>query len=97
MLAYEHTRLLKRIKKNKIIRTTKPNKDLDYLLELGYIAITSYDKPGDYYAQPYLTEKGKAALDEFLWRKREIWIPVSISSFLSLVAIIISIIALLKP
>ena len=96
MLASRHVKLMLSIRKNKEIRCSKPNKDLDYLFQCGYIEITVCDKPGDFYAQPYLTEKGEAALDEFLLRKREIWIPVLISNILSIIAIVISIIALLK-
>lgn len=92
--SYIHT--LKRIAKNKEIRDSKPNKDLDYLYELGYIEMTVVDKPNDYYAQPYLTEKGKAFLYERKLNRIEVWLPVAISNLIALVALVISIIALLK-
>ena len=72
------------------------NKDLDYLCEKGYVEITVYDKPDDYFAQPHLTEKGKARLYEEKRRAVEVWIPVFISTLLSIAAIIISIISLTK-
>ena len=96
MLGLYHIRILKRIRKNKEIRSAKPNKDLDYLYDNGYIEMTIYDKPGDYFAQPYLTEKGKARLYEEKRKFIEVWLPVAISSLLSLAALVISIIALLK-
>ena len=79
MLDFTHIRTLKRIKKNKEIRGTKPNKDLDYLYENGYIEMTVVDKPNDYYAQPYLTEKGKARLYAERKRTLEKWLPIIIS------------------
>lgn len=91
-----HIQTLKRIAKNKEIRDSKPNKDLDYLHELGFIEMTVVDKPNDYYAQPYLTEKGKAFLYERKQKLIEIWMPVAISNLIALAALIISIIALLK-
>jgi len=91
-----HINTLKRIAKNKEIRDSKPNKDLDYLCELGYIEMTEVDKPNDYYAQPYLTEKGKAFLYERKLKLIEVWVPVAISNLIALVALVISIIALLK-
>ena len=96
MLHPHHIHLLKKVKRNKEVRSAKPNKDLDYLYENGYIEITVCDKPGDYYAQPYLTEKGKARLYEEKRKFREVWLPVVISSLLSLAALVISIISLLK-
>ena len=96
MLSNKHIRALKRINKNKVIRVDKNNKDLDYLFTEGLIEIIVCDKPGDYYAQPYLTEKGKAKLDEHRRQRQEVWIPVAISNILALVAVVISIIALLK-
>jgi hypothetical protein len=96
MLHPHHIRLLKRTSKNKEIRSAKPNKDLDYLYDNGYIEMTVCDKPGDYFAQPYLTEKGKARLYEEKRKFIEVWLPVAISSLLSLAALVISIIALMK-
>ena len=96
MLHPHHIRLLKKVKRNREVRSAKPNKDLDYLYENGYIEITVCDKPGDYYAQPYLTEKGKARLYEEKRKFKEVWLPVVISSLISLAALVISIISLLK-
>lgn len=96
MLYPRHIRILKRAKKHKEIRTTKPNKDLDYLYEKGYIEINICDKPGDYFAQPYLTELGKARLYEEKRKLIEVWLPVAISTVISLCALIISVIALMK-
>lgn len=96
MLHPQHVRLLKKIKRNKVIRIGEPNKDLDYLYENGYIEMIRYDKPGDFFLQPYLTEKGKARLYEEKRKFVEIWLPVAISTLLSVAALIISIIALLK-
>ena len=96
MLSPAHIRTLKRIKKNKEIRTTKPHEDLDYLCEKGYIGITKVDKPNDYYAHPYLTEKGEARLYEHKRKVIEVWLPVAISTLLALAALVISIIALTK-
>ena len=96
MSKHSHIHTLKRIAKNREIRESKPNKDLDYLYELGYIEMTVCDKPNDFYAQPYLTEKGKAFLYERKLRLIEVWVPVAISSLLAIAALIISIIALSK-
>ena len=96
MLHPQHVRLLKRINKSKVIRTAKPNKDLDYLYENGYIELTVYDKPGDYFAQPLLTEKGKARLYEEKRKFVELWLPVAISNLIAFSALVISVIALLK-
>ena len=96
MLSPNHIRTLKKIRKRKDIRTSKHNRDLDYLYENGYIEITVYDKPDDYFAQPYLTEKGKARLYEEKRKFIEVWLPVAISNLLSVFAIIISIIALAR-
>ncbi|MBR2474809.1 MAG: hypothetical protein IKB51_07285 [Clostridia bacterium] len=96
MLHPYHIRLLKAISKNKVIRISKPNKDLDHLLVNGYIEMTVCDNPNDYFAQPYLTEKGKARLYEEKRKFIDLWLPVTISSVLSIAALVISIIALLK-
>lgn len=85
MLAPHHIRLLKNIKKRKVVRTVKINKDLDYLFENGYIEMTVYNSTDDYCAHPYLTEKGKAKLHTIRKQTAEKWIPI-----------IISIIALIK-
>ena len=79
MLSKQHIKILKRIKNNKLIRETKPNKDLDYLYENGYIEIIEYDKLNDYYAQPYLTEKGKAKLYSIRQNNLKFLIPLVIS------------------
>ena len=96
MLKPAHIRTLKRIKKGKEIRTTKPHEDLDYLYEKGYIKIAIVDKPNDYYAQPYLTELGEARLYEHKRKIIEVWVPVAISNAIAVGALIISIIALTK-
>ena len=96
MLDPKQLKTLKKIKKNKIVRDSKPNKDLDYLYENGYIELTVYNNPKDYFAQPYITEKGKARLYEERRKFIEVWLPVGISNFIALGALIISIIALLK-
>lgn len=79
MLNFNHIRTLKRIKRNKEIRCERPNKDLDYLYENGYIEMTVCDKPGDYFAQPYLTEKGKAKLYDITMQTVHKWVPIAIS------------------
>lgn len=96
MLSKNHIRLLKKISKNKVIRTDKNNKDLDYLLEKEYIKITVADKPGDYFAQPYLTEKGEARLYKERKGLTEFWVPLIISNVIATAALITSIISLLK-
>lgn len=96
MLHPNHIKTLKKIKKGKDIRSSKSNKDLDYLYSKGYVEMIVCDKPGDYYAQPYLTEKGTARLYEEKRKFIEVWFPVAISSLLSVGALVISIIALLK-
>ena len=96
MLHPSHIRTLKKIKKNKDVRSSKSHKDLDYLYDKGYVEMIVCDKPGDYFAQPYLSEKGKARLYEEKRKFIEVWLPVAISSLLSVGALVISIIALLK-
>ncbi len=96
MLHPSHIRLLKKIKRNKIVRSHKNHKDIDYLYDKKYIEITVCDKPDDYFAQPYITEKGKARLYEEYRKFVEVWLPVAISTILSIIASVISIIALLK-
>ena len=94
MLHLSHIRTLARISKNKEVRSSKPNKDLDYLQKRGYIEVTMCDKPDDFFAQPYLTEKGKARLYEERKKFVEVWLPVAISNLIAVSALIISIIAL---
>lgn len=93
MLSKQHTRLLKAISKNRIIRVEKKNPDIDYLQELGFIGCTVCDHPNDYFLQPYITEKGKAQLDTIARENRRWRIPV----ILSVVSLIIALTALLKP
>lgn len=90
MLNLRHIRILKKIKRNKEVRTIKRHKDLDYLYELGYIEITVVDKPDDYFAQPYITEKGKAKLYEIRTRLIEIWIPAIVANTIAIVSLIIA-------
>ena len=96
MLARSHAKLMKAIQKNKVIRISKPNKDLDYLYDQKYIEITECDKPDDYYAQPYLTEKGKARLEIEYQNKFRFWTPIIISNLFAVGALIVSIVSLLK-
>ena len=56
-------KLLKKIARKTEIRTDKYKlDDVDYLYELGFIKAYSCDKPGDYFYQAYISEKGKAFL-----------------------------------
>ena len=96
MLHPSHVKLLKKIENHKIVRCERNHKDLDYLYEQGYIEMTICDKPGDYFAQPYITEKGKARLYDEYRKFVEVWLPVAISTLLSVAALTISIIALMK-
>lgn len=85
VLSKTHIRLLKQIKKNKIVRTDKRKlEDVEYLRENGLVVAVTYDKPGDYYYQPRLTEKGKAILYEWkrTKRKSDITLLISICAFL---------------
>lgn len=79
MLSNAHIKLLKKIKKGEIIRDERSNKDLDYLCKQGYIELTVYDKPDDYFSKPYLTEKGKARLDIELSNKQKNNITLAIA------------------
>lgn len=96
MLNLNHIQTLKKIKNGKVVCIDKKHKDLDYLYELGYIEITVVDKPGDYFAHPYLTEKGKAKLFEIRMRLFEIWLPVVIANTIAIISLVIAIIALSK-
>lgn len=95
-LSSKHKKLLRKIRKHKIVRTTKDNADFDYLAEEGYIEFVTCDKPGDYYVEPTLTEKGEALLYERKIKFIETWLPFVVSTGIALAALIISIIALLK-
>jgi hypothetical protein len=64
VLSNTQLKLLKSISNRKIIRIDKNNEDLDYLYSLGYIEMTQVDKPGDYYCEPYIIERGRSALYE---------------------------------
>lgn len=64
MLSRTQRKLLKEISQKKIVRVEKHNADLDYLYSLGYIEMTQVDKPGDYYCEPYIIERGRSALYE---------------------------------
>ena len=88
MLNFNHIQTLKKIKNGKVVCIDKKHKDLDYLYELGYIEITVVDKPGDYFAHPYLTE--------IRMRLFEIWLPVVIANTIAIISLVIAIIALSK-
>lgn len=91
MLSKQHIKLLISIDKHRVIRETAENKDLDYLYEQGYIELQEYHSETEDFAQPYLTEKGKARLDQYRREIARFWIPTAIS----VAAFIVSIVALL--
>lgn len=91
MLSKQHIKLLISIDKHRVIRETAENKDLDYLYGQGYIELREYHSETEDFAQPYLTEKGKARLDQYRREIARFWIPTAIS----VAAFIVSIVALL--
>ena len=70
MLSKEHRKLLIQIEKGKVIRSCLENKDLDYLYDLKLIEMTIYPEPTDPFVLPYLTEHGKAYLENYRTEKR---------------------------
>lgn len=62
-LSGKHLRLLRKIGKEKVIRTSKYEiKDIEYLRSEGLVTATQVDKEDDFFYQPHITEKGKAVL-----------------------------------
>lgn len=90
MLSKEYRKLLIQIKKGKVIRTCLENKDLDYLYDLKYIEMITVPNPDDPFVQPYLTDKGKAYLEEY----RKTRINNILSMGIAIVGVIAAILAL---
>lgn len=90
MLSSTQLKLLKLISKKQILRIDKNNEDLDYLYSLGYIEMTQVDKPGDYYCEPYIVERGKSAFYE----ERQNRFDRIFTRTLSVIALLLSLISL---
>lgn len=87
-------RLLKRIGKKPIVRTDKHGiEDIEYLRDNGLVTVTQCDKPGDFFCQPRITEKGKAFLYQTCHSNRR----ANIALFLSIVAILLSLLTAFTP
>ena len=91
-LARSHLRLLKSLERGEtVIRTDKYSvKDLEYLRANLLIEAIAFDKPGDYFYQAEITEKGKAVLYQYRARNRR----ANIALFFSALAILISLLSI---
>lgn len=79
MISNSYRKLLSKIEKGKVIRESLSNKDLDYLYDLGYIEMIVYSNPNDPFVQPYLTDHGKAYLEEYRRQRRRFLYPTVIA------------------
>lgn len=93
MLGKENRKLLAQIEKGKVIRSCLENKDLDYLYELKLIEMTIYPEPTDPFVQPYLTDYGKAYLEEY---RRQRFHRI-LGTFLALIGVMAALIPLAAP
>lgn len=95
-ISRSHTRLLRKINRKPVVRISKRNvDDLLYLYDLGLIEVVSCPKENDYYFEAsHLTEKGKGVLDEHTLQYRDRRVPYA-ALILSIIAVIISLVALL--
>lgn len=91
MLSKQHFKLLRRIEKDCVVRDAVENKDLEYLYSRGYVELMEYHSAPDHFTQAFLTEQGKARLDQYRRETARFWIPTAIS----IAAFIVSIVALL--
>lgn len=91
MLSKQHFKLLLRIEKDCVVREAVENKDLEYLYSRGYIELVEYHSAPDHFTQAFLTEQGKARLDQYRRETARFWIPTVIS----IAAFIVSIVSLL--
>lgn len=83
----QQIKFLKKLDNKNIYYWRDPSEiEFEYLQSMGLV-----ENP----KSPVLTEKGRAVIYDYYTRKKEIWIPVIFSSILSIIAIVISIIALL--
>lgn len=96
-LSRKQLKLLKTISKSAVIRTDKNDiKDIEYLRLEKLVEVSMVDKKDDFFYQAYITEHGKAYLDNVTQHNIEHWVPVVISNLIALAALILSIIALLQ-
>ena len=89
-----HIRLLKKISRTDVVRTDKYDiKDIEYLRSEGLVSVSSVDKPGDFFYQPFITEKGKAVL----WERTKTERRANIAIVLSILALILSFLTAFTP
>lgn len=90
----KHIVLLKKIAKNKIIRTDRHKvADIEYLRAEGLVIVTCMDQKDDFYYHPQITEKGKGVIYE--WTRTTGRADIAI--FMSAVALIISFLVAFTP
>ena len=93
-ISRKQLKLLNRISKGSVIRTdVLSTEDIEYLRTNELVSVTKYEKPGDYYYHPKITEKGKA----FLYEKRSANQRANIALALSIAAIVISLLTAFTP
>lgn len=87
-------KLLKNIARKTEIRTDKYKlDDVEYLRSLGLIRVCSCDKPGDFYYQAFISEKGKAFLHGYKVRM----IGERITQLLAVLAFLLSVLNTFTP
>ena len=96
-LSRKQFKLLKTISKSTVVRTDKYDiDDIEYLRSENLVEVTMVDKEDDFFYQARITERGKAYLDNISRHNLEHWLPVIISNLIALVALILSIVAILQ-
>ena len=93
-ISNKQLKLLRRIAKRSVVRTDALSiEDIEYLRSHDLVAATQCDKPGDYFCQPRITEKGKA----FLYEKRHSNRRANIALAISIIALVVSLLTAFTP
>lgn len=93
-ISKKQLRLLGRIAKHAVVRTDALDiEDIEYLRDNELVTAVQYDKSGDYFYQPRITEKGKA----FLYEKRHANRRANIALVISVFALVISLLTAFTP
>lgn len=87
-------KLLRRIAKRSVVRTDALTiEDIEYLRSHDLVISAQCDKPGDYFYQPRITERGKA----FLCEKRNANRRSNIALAISVIALLLSLLTAFTP
>lgn len=82
--------LLHKISKEYVVRTDPSGvEDIEYLRDNGLVSVTRYEKTGDCFFRPQITEKGKA----FLYERKNANRRANIALVLSMISLAISLLS----